>query len=127
MEWANPLLYDPVAREFPDLKIILAHVGLPWSTDAMIMIRKHPNVFTDISGLITRAWWGYQALVTCWENSVMEKLLFGSAFPICTIEQIIDFLRNINRFVEGTAMPQIPSDQIEALIHRDSLGLLGLE
>ena len=127
MEWANPLLYDPVAREFPDLKIILAHVGLPWSTDAMVMIRKHPNVYADISGAVSlRPWWGYQALTACHENSVMHKLLFGSDFPICTIPQTIAALRDVNRFAHGTGMPQVPEDEIEALIHRDALPLLGL-
>ena len=127
MEWANPLLYDPVAREFPDLKIILAHVGLPWSVDAMVMIRKHPNVYADISGGVPlRPWWGYQTLAACHENSVMHKLLFGSDFPICTIPQTIAALRDVNRFAHGTGMPQVPEDEIEALIHRDALPLLGL-
>ena len=128
MEWANPLLYDPVAREFPNLKIILAHIGLPWYTDAMVMIRKHPNVFADVSGGVPlRPWWGYQALAFCHENRVTHKLLFGSDFPITTIEETIDALRTANRFAEGTGMPQIPEKDIEDLIHRDSLSLLGLD
>lgn len=128
MEWANPLLYDPVAREFPNLKIILAHIGLPWYTDAMVMIRKHPNVFADVSGGIPlRPWWGYQALAFCHENRVTHKLLFGSDFPIATIEDTIDALRTANRFAEGTGMPQVPEKDIEDLIHRDSLSLLGLD
>ena len=128
MEWANPLLYDPVARKFPNLKIILAHIGLPWYTDAMVMIRKHPNVFADVSGGVSlRPWWGYQALAFCHENCVMHKLLFGSDFPIVTIEQTVDALRTANRFAEGTSMPQIPEDEIEGIIHRHSLALLGLD
>ena len=128
MEWANPLLYDPVAREFPSLKIILAHIGLPWYTDAMVMIRKHPNVFADVSGGVPlRPWWGYQALAFCHENRVIDKLLFGSDFPIATIEETIDALRTANRFAEGTNMPQVPEQDIEDLIHRDSLSLLGLD
>lgn len=127
MHWANPLHYDRVALDFPDLKIILAHIGLPWFTDAMVVIRKHPNVFADISGSVAlRPWWGYQALACCHENSVMHKLLFGSDFPIVTIEQTLDALRSVNRFTEGTGLPRIPGDQIEGIIHRDSLSLLGL-
>jgi uncharacterized protein len=33
----------------------------------------------------------------------------------------------VNARVEGTSLPRIPLDRIEALIHRDSLGLLGLD
>jgi hypothetical protein len=127
MRWANPLHYDLVAQQFPELKIILAHIGLPWFYDAMVMIRKHPNVYADISGGIPlRPWWGYQALAACHENSVMEKLLFGSDFPICSIKQTIDALCDVNRFAEGTGLRRIPDEAIEAIIHRDSLPLLGL-
>ena len=57
----------------------------------------------------------------------MHKLLFGSDFPIATIEDTMDALRTANRFAEGTNMPQVPEQEIEDLIHRDSLSLLGLE
>jgi len=128
MKWANPLLYDPVARDFPDLKIILAHIGLPWYTDAMVVIRKHENVYADIcGGVVLRPWWGYQALATCYENSVMHKLLFGSDFPLCTAEQTMQAMRSVNRFADGTNMPRIPEDELEAIINRNSLSLLGLE
>ena len=126
MEWANPLLYDPVARQFPDLKIILAHVGRPWFTDAMVVARKHPNVYADISAATLGPWWCYQALAAFHESNILHKLLFGTDWPIITFEQTVDGLRRINDVVAGTAMPKIPAEEIEALIHRDSLTLLGL-
>jgi uncharacterized protein len=125
MEWANPLLYDNVAREFPNLKIILAHIGLPWFADTMVMVRKHKNVFADVSPAFHRAWL-YQALAMFQEFGVMHKLLFGSDFPVATPEQVCQNLRNVNQFVEGTAMPKIEPGLIEELIQRDSLRLLGL-
>ena len=36
-------------------------------------------------------------------------------------------LRALNRMVEGTNLPRLQEDQIEAMIHRDSLQILGLE
>jgi len=87
MEWANPLLYDAVAREFPGLRIILVHIGLPWFTDAMVMVRKHRNVFADISpGLFP--FWLYQTFATFQEFGMMEKLLFGTDFPFQTSAQL---------------------------------------
>jgi len=125
MEWANPLLYDPVAREFPDLKIILAHMGLPWFQETMVMVRKHKNVYADISPGFFPGWF-YQALSMFQEFGMMHKLLFGSDFPIATPEQVIASLRNVNRIVEGTNLPKVDDGLIEELIHRDSLLLLGL-
>lgn len=126
MKWANPLLYDEVARDFPDLKIVFAHMGLPWHTDAMVMVRKHPNVYADVSSVPLRPWWAYQALLTFYESDLLYKLLFATDWPFTTFEQTANALRNINNLVAGTEMPKIPAEAIEAIIHRDSLALLGL-
>ncbi len=126
MDWADPILYDEVAREFPDLKIILAHMGLPWHDAAMVVVRKHPNVFADISPAFHRHWL-YRAMLTFQEFDVMDKLLFASDFPFSTPEKVIDVLRHINDPLEGTNLPRIEEEAIEALIQRDALALLGLE
>ncbi len=126
MEWANPLLYDGVAREFPNLKIILAHIGLPWFTDTMVMVRKHRHVYADVSPAFHRGWM-YQALSTFQEFTVMHKLLFATDFPFASSEQVMDRLRNVNQIVAGTGMAKIEPGLIEELIHRDSLKLLGLD
>jgi len=127
MEWANPILYDAVAREFPNLKIVLAHIGIPWFWDALVVVRKHPNVYADITGICRFPWWGYQALSAFSEFGAMNKLLFGSDFPFFTVEDSIQALRGINRFAENNFLPQIPEDEIEGIIHRNSLKLLELE
>ncbi len=125
MEFANPLLYDSVATEFPNLKIILAHIGLPWFTDAMVIVRKHNNVFADISPARHRTWI-YHALAQFQEFGVLDKLMFGTDFPVGNTEQVLANLRNINQMVENTGMPRVQPDLVEELIHRDSLRLLGL-
>ncbi len=124
MKYANPLLYDDVAIQFPELKIILAHMGLPWAEDAMVMARKHPNVYADISALPVRSWWSYHALLTFFESGCFHKLLFGSDFPFWTVGETSQSLRNLNRIVRNSGFTQIPEELIEGLIHRDTLSLL---
>ena len=126
LDWASPLSYDPVARQFPNLKIILAHMGLPWFVDAMVMVRKHPNVYADISCGHLRPWWMYQALAAFHESGVLDKLLFGSDFPFGSQDETMTGLRTVNAVVEGTALPRIPEDAIENIINRDAISLLGL-
>jgi predicted TIM-barrel fold metal-dependent hydrolase len=36
--------------EFPKLKLILAHLGIPWFKESWERARKFPNVYLDISG-----------------------------------------------------------------------------
>ena len=89
-------------------------------------VRKHPNVFADISPAFHRHWL-YRAMLTFQEFDVMDKLLFASDFPFSTPEKVIDVLRHINDPLEGTNLPRIEEEAIEALIQRDALALLGLE
>ena len=124
MKWANPILYDDVAQQFPNLKIILAHIGLPWYTDAMVVARKHPNVFADVSPVFHLRWIN-RALDLFHEFSVIHKLLFGTDFPFTTADRAIQNLRKAHQI--GPEEGRVPDDEIEALIHRDSLKLLGLD
>lgn len=126
IRFAHPLIMDEIAIRFPDLKIIMAHVGHPYQTDTIAVIRKHPNVYADMSANIYRPYSFWEQMVKANEWNVMHKILFGTDFPVTNVQESIDALRNINQIVEGTALPRVPEDKIEAIIHRDSLALLGL-
>lgn len=48
----DPMDVDDVAVDFPKLKILLAHGGRPiWMDAAFFVIRRHPNVFLELSGI----------------------------------------------------------------------------
>ena len=126
-EYSHPLLIDKVARSFPDLKMVIAHLAHPWQRETAIVVRKQPNVFTDVSALWVRPWAGLQALILCLEWGVSDKLLFGSDFPFWTPQEGMDKLRRLNEQVAGTPLPHLPDEMIEGIIHRDSLALLGLD
>ena len=123
---ADPLLLEDVAWAFPDLRIVIAHMGHPWMAETIVLIRKHPNLYADISALHYRPWQFYNGLVLALEYGVEDKLLFGSDWPFATPAETEAGLRSVNRFTEGTALPRIPQNVIERIIARDSLELLGL-
>src|SRR5437016_881510 len=50
---SHPLTLDGLANKREGLTMILCHFGNPWFADVAELIYKHPNVYTDISGLIT--------------------------------------------------------------------------
>lgn len=108
LRWASPLQLEDVAMAFPDLRMIIAHIGHPWEDDAIVLMRKCPNVYADVSACHYRPWRYWQALVSAMEYGVTHKLLLGSDFPSGTITNVINGLRNVNRPVEGTGLPTIP-------------------
>lgn len=122
-----PRLIEPVAVKHPAVKIILAHLAHPYEGECVATIRKHDNVFADVSALHYRPWQLYNSLMLVQEYGVWNKLLFGTDFPFTTVNASIDGIRKLNDMLEGTKLPRLDLNQIEAMIHRDSLALLGLE
>ncbi len=121
-----PRHLDPVATKFPDVKIIMAHLSHPYEGECVAVIRKHPNVYADVSALHYRPFQFYNSLMLVQEYGVWHKLLFGSDYPFTTIDASIDGIRSLNDMLAGTALPRLDTSEIEALIHRDSLNILGL-
>jgi len=126
LRYAHPLLMDEVAIAHPKLHLVMAHMGHPWQRDTIVTIRKHPHLYADVSALIFRPWSLYESLRLATEWGVTEKLLLGSDFPLATTEETIVGLRGVNAITEGTALPRVPDELIEQIIHRDSLTALGL-
>ena len=60
------------------------------------------------------------------ESGGWHKLLFGSDYPFTTVTASIEGLYRINKMLDGTALPRLDEQEIEALIERDSLDILGL-
>jgi predicted TIM-barrel fold metal-dependent hydrolase len=127
LELANPILLQPIALKFPKLRMLIAHMGHPWIAETLVLIRKHPHFYTDISALYYRPWQFYNALVLAMEYGVLDKLLFGTDYPFTTPASTIAALKKVNDMAAGTKMPRIPEAKIEEMIHRDSLPMLGLD
>lgn len=124
---AHPLLMDEIAIRYPDLKIIMAHMGHPWQAETCVVIRKHPNLYADLSGNFYRPFSFWEQLVKASEWNVLPKVLFATDFPVATVQETIEALHHVNRLVEGTPLPRVPEDAIEQIIHRDALALLDLK
>jgi uncharacterized protein len=127
LELANPVLLQPLALQFPRLRMVIAHLGHPWIAETLVLIRKHRHWYSDISALYYRPWQFYNALVLAMEYGVLDRLLFGTDYPFTTPASTLEALRHVNDLVQGTSLPRIPSERIDAMIQRDTLGLLGLD
>ena len=122
-----PRHLDVVATRFPEVKIIMAHLGHPYEGECVVVIRKHPNVYADISALHYRPFQFFHSLMLVQEYGVWDKLLFGTDYPFTTVRATLDGLRSMNRMVEATNFPRLNMESIERMIERDSLAILGLK
>lgn len=126
IRFAHPLVMDEIAIAYPQLHVVMAHMGHPWPRETAVVIRKHPHVYADISSLILRPWMCWEALVMAVEWGATHKLLLGSDFPISNAGETIDGLGRVNDIVEGTRLPRIPAEVIDRIIEADALSALGL-
>lgn len=47
----RPIFLDTIARAFPKLHIIGAHLGFPWFQEAACLMLFNPNIYFDLSGI----------------------------------------------------------------------------
>lgn len=126
LDYSRPVHFDAVAVEFPDLRMVLAHLGHPWEGETIAVIRRHPHVYADLSALYYRPWQFYNSMRLLVEYRTEAKVLFGSDFPFTTTGSSLDGVRNMNAVLAQSGLTPIPGEVLEEIIHRDSLRLLGL-
>lgn len=92
IKYGNPLFFDDVAVDFPQLKIVMAHGGRGvWYDEALLMVRLHKNVYIDITGLPP------QKLLTYYPDieRFSHKFIFGSDWPGVVIKQNIELIKDL--------------------------------
>jgi predicted TIM-barrel fold metal-dependent hydrolase len=124
LKYALPIQLEDVAMAYPELRIVIAHLGHPWVEDTIVLIRKQPHMYADISALYYRPWQFYNALMLAQEYGVMHKLLFGSDYPFTTPAASIAALRKVNHVIGYSDLPRVREEAIEGILHRDTLKLL---
>lgn len=78
IKYGNPIDLDDVARDFPNLVLIMAHSGRGvWYDEAFFMSRLHANVYMEVSGLPPAKLMTYFPELA--RNT--DKVIFGSDWP----------------------------------------------
>ena len=104
----------------------MAHLGHPYEGECIVVARKHKNVFTDISALHYRPHQLYHSLMFVQEYGIWDKILFGTDYPFTTVNATIDGLHRLNEDFAPSKAARLNDEEIEKMIHRDTLSLLGL-
>ncbi len=126
LRYAHPLAMDEIAMRFPELKVVMAHIGHPWHADCIVVIRKHPNVYADVSAQFYRPWSQYNGFRLAYEWNVFHKLVLGSDWPFTDPAETIASLRNFNTFPREHHLPEVPDELFEEIVQRNTLKILGL-
>ncbi len=116
IDMGRSLHVEPIALKYPDLVMVLAHMGHPWYDDCIVVSRKQPNVFCEISALFYRPWQYYNILIAAQEYKITDKIFWGTDFPAARVDESVDGLLTINEQVEGTKLPRVSDETMQRII-----------
>ncbi len=108
---SDPTDVAKLAQRFPDLKLVMAHVGGDWEY-GLKAVRRCENVWVDTSGSIADS----GMIETCVNELGAERVVWGTDMPGA------DLLYTLAK-IEGAA---IPDSAKERILGGNAAGLLGL-
>lgn len=94
-ETGRPIPYlENVALEFPELRIVAGHVGVPWTQEIISLATKFPNLYIDTSAYkVTR----YPAdFVEFMRGRGAKKVMFGTNYPMLTASDCIEGIESLS-------------------------------
>ena len=123
LKYSHPLDIDELAVTHRHNILVIAHMGDPWVRETAEIVRKNPNVYTDISGLLVGGKLYFEemgreplilnefrhALVYAarWDN-----ILFGSDWPLAPMDTYLEFVKRL-----------IPEKHLENVLGKNALNI----
>ena len=88
LEYADPRDVDKVARDFPELTLIMSHGGYPFVDAAIYTCQRNANVYMDISEYERSP--QVETYVKAMCTTISDKVLFASAHPFIELRDALD-------------------------------------
>lgn len=80
LKYTRPIPYlDDIVADFPELRVIGAHPGWPWTAEGLAIARHKTNFYIDLSCWAPKYF--PQELVQQANSILQDKVLFGSDWP----------------------------------------------
>lgn len=102
LKYSHPLNVDELAVDHPDVNFVICHLGNPWLRDCMEVVYKNENVYTDLSGLVLgnfddrfESYMRKQVQDMLAYGMQSENVLYGSDWPIATMESYLAFMEEL--------------------------------
>lgn len=90
----RPICLDRVAIDFPELKLIGIHIGIPWTDEMISMCWKHENVYMAGDAYAPKHW--PPQFVHYANTYGREKVLFGTDWPVIDPERAVSEINDLN-------------------------------
>ena len=111
---------------YPELKIVVAHLGWPWVDECMALIAKYDNIHADL------AYWGWftpeenlRAIQRFGRLCGYDKLLFGSENS--HTHMAVELMLGLKDEAERLGLEPISDEDMERIMWRNTARLWKIE
>lgn len=94
MDYCDPRHVDKVARDFPELTLIMSHGGYPFVNEAIYACLRNANVYMDISEYERAPM--VDVYVQAMKSTITDKVLFASAHPFIELADALDAYKHFD-------------------------------
>jgi predicted TIM-barrel fold metal-dependent hydrolase len=146
MKHYKPIIYDTVASDFPEITIILAHLGKPWVDEAIRAARKNRNLYLDLSAwddlYLARPMYLVETIAKAKCFCGLDKIMFGSDWPVqlggassfhgvsehMTFKEWIDVIKNLKtpEILKQLDYPEITEEDKRMILGENAAKILNL-
>ena len=123
-KYCHPSEFSSVAEKYPDMNIIIAHLGGKFHEELLPLMEEHENIYTDCSAL--QVWAHDDRSMICKRiksvsSRFPDRIVFGTDFPLYESSfSAMQFIREIREGDWGTDY------QKDALLGKNMARILGL-
>jgi|GEM_PF-934348 len=122
LEYGRPWLLDEVGRTFPELPIVINHLGYPYVDECTCLIARHENFYCDISV------WAFlhpskilRMLVDFGSLCSFDKMLYGSGNMF--LQTYPKVMRSLDTAADQYGLPRIPQEAMRKIMGENACRL----
>jgi len=130
-KYADMFRLNDLIIDFPDLKIVVEHIGYPWSEHLFILMANDKNLWTDLAMMYERPYKLVWSLVLAKEYGVIDRVMYASDYvcydydlfsnnPANDFKKWIDFISTgMNDICEKSGWPLFSKAEIEGILWKN--------
>lgn len=131
-KYADLFRLNDIIVDFPDLKIVVEHIGYPWSEHLFILMANDKNLWTDLAMMYERPMKLVWSLVLAKEYGVVDRVMYASDYvcysydlfsenPANDFKRWIHFVKmGMNEICERCGWPLFSQDEIDGILWKNA-------
>ncbi len=118
-EYGRPYLLDVVGQKFPDLRILIAHGGIPWLDEGIGLVVRHSNFYIDLSyaSVVMTREEMFRYLDKCKRYGIpLTRVCWGTDYPVYeSLDTLISKFLSMNEEAKRIGLPKFSNEEMELM------------